>query len=70
MTGEWGRRKKEGRNPRVMMEAEVKGRREGSGWEELGSGVPLGVFYFRPYSVPCIGPSMILLGFYGLQYLL
>ena len=53
-----------------MMEAEVKGRPEGSGWEELGSGVPLGVFYFRPYSVPCIGPSMILLGFYGLQYLL
>ena len=45
MTGEWG--EEEGRqasNPRVMMEAEVKGRLEERGWEELGSGVPLGVF--------------------------
>ena len=33
-----------GRNPRVMMEAEVKGRPEERGWKELGSGVPLGVF--------------------------
>ena len=53
-----------------MMEAEVQGRPEERGWEDLGSGVPLGVFYFRPYSVPFIGPSMIFLGFYGLQCLL
>ena len=44
MRGVGGGGRQAGRNPRVMMEAEVKGRPEERGWKELGSGVPLGVF--------------------------
>lgn len=33
------------------------------GWEDLGSGAPLGGFYFRPSSMPFHSASLIILVF-------
>lgn len=52
------------------MGAFVKGGLEESGWEDLRLEEPLGVFYFRPYSIPFHSTKPDHPGFDGLKCLL
>lgn len=54
----------------VVMGALVKRGLQERGWEDLGSGAPLGVFYFRSYLIPFHSAKSNHPGFYGLKCLL